>query len=240
MKTLYLDCFAGIAGDMFLGAMLDLGLDREAFLRTMESVVLFPGHEHGHAHPDPHDHEHEHSHEHNDTHHHAHHHSHGTDRLRIAITQTVRGGIAGTKVNIASSEDHPHRGLADVLEIIGASPLSPRVKERSAAAFRLLAEAEAKVHGTTPDKVHFHEVGALDSIADIIGAFVLVEMAGVDAVVSSPLNVGHGTITCAHGILPVPAPATAPVPAAPPAAPSPEPSTPAPATPPAAPAAPAG
>jgi len=209
MKTLYLDCFAGIAGDMFLGAMLDLGLDREAFLRTMESVMLFPGHEHGHAHPDPHDHEHEHSHEHNDTHHHAHHHSHGTDRLRIAITQTVRGGIAGTKVNIASSEDHPHRGLADVLEIIGASPLSPRVKERSAAAFRLLAEAEAKVHGTTPDKVHFHEVGALDSIADIIGAFVLVEMAGVDAVVSSPLNVGHGTITCAHGILPVPAPATA-------------------------------
>ena len=206
MKTLYLDCFAGIAGDMFLGAMLDLGLDRDAFLRTMESIVLFPEHEH--AHHDEHHHEHEDEHE-RDPHRKLDpEHNRTADRLHITISQTVRGGIAGKKVRIESFEDHPHRGLSDVLTIIEASPLSHTVKERSSAAFRLLAEAEAKVHGTTPDQVHFHEVGAMDSIADIIGAFVLVEMAGVDAVVSSPLNVGYSTITCAHGILPVPAPAT--------------------------------
>jgi len=203
MKTLYLDCFAGISGDMFLGAMLDLGLDREAFLRTMERIVLFPGHHRDHDHNHGHDHDHDHT----DPHHQDH--DHETDCLRIDISKTIRGGISATKVNIASFEDHPHRGLSDVLAIIEASPLSARVKEESGAAFRLLAEAEAKVHGTTPDRVHFHEVGAIDSIADIIGAFVLVEMAGVDTVVSSPLNVGHGTIKCAHGILPVPAPATA-------------------------------
>ena len=95
-----------------------------------------------------------------------------------------------------------------MLAIIEASSLSPRVKEQSSAAFRLLAGAEASVHGTAPDEVHFHEVGAIDSIADIIGAFVLVEMAGVERVVSSPLNVGSGTVRCAHGLLPVPAPAT--------------------------------
>ncbi len=199
MKTLYLDCFAGIAGDMFLGALLDLGLDRKAFLETMESIVLFPGHsrDHHHDHGGGHPHDHD------------HHHGPGAeDRLKISISRGSRGGIAGTKVSVSNLEDHPHRGLSDVLAIIGASPLSPRVKEQSAVAFRLLAEAEAKVHGTTTDEVHFHEVGAIDSIADIIGAFVLVEMAGIGKTVSSPLNVGSGTITCAHGILPVPAPAT--------------------------------
>ena len=201
MKTLYLDCFAGIAGDMFLGALLDIGLDRKAFLETMESIVLFPCH--GHS-GDHHSHGEGHSHGHDQDHHHH----HGPeDRLQISISRGSRGGIAGTKVSVRSFEDHPHRGLSDVLAIIGASPLSPWVKERSTAAFRLLAEAEAKVHGTTPEEVHFHEVGAIDSIADIIGAFVLVEMAGIEKTVSSPLNVGSGTIKCAHGILPVPAPA---------------------------------
>ncbi len=192
MKTLYLDCFAGIAGDMFLGAMLDLGLDREAFLKTMKGIVLFPEGAH---------------------HHHDHHHDHDRQRregetLEISIAPGSKGGIAGTKVTVRNFEDHPHRGLSDVLAIVEASPLSPWVKEQSAAAFRLLAGAEASVHGTTPEEVHFHEVGAIDSIADIIGAFVLVEMAGVERIVSSPLNVGSGTVRCAHGLLPVPAPAT--------------------------------
>ncbi|MDK2959669.1 MAG: pyridinium-3,5-bisthiocarboxylic acid mononucleotide nickel chelatase, partial [Synergistaceae bacterium] len=202
MKTLYLDCFAGIAGDMFLGALLDLGQDRKAFLETMESIVLFPGHGHSSAHCHSQDEGHSHGHDHD--HHHG---PEAGDRLKISITRESRGGIAGTKVSVRNLENHPHRGLSDVLAIIEASPLSPGVKEQSAAAFRLLAEAEAKVHGTTPEEVHFHEVGAIDSIADIIGAFVLVEKAGIEKTVSSPLNVGSGTIKCAHGILPVPAPA---------------------------------
>lgn len=202
MKTLYLDCFAGIAGDMFLGAMLDLGLDREAFLKTMKSVVLFPAHGHSHSHDHPHDHHHD--------HHHDHDHNHGGEHpnLEITIAKGEKGGITGTKVSVEAFEDHPHRGLSDVLAIIDGSPLSPWVKKKSEEAFRLLAAAEAKVHGTTPEEVHFHEVGAIDSIADIIGAFVLVEMAGVERTVCSPLNVGSGTVKCAHGVLPVPAPAT--------------------------------
>ncbi len=198
MKTLYLDCFAGIAGDMFLGALLDLGLDREAFLRTMEGIVLFPeeGHFHDHSHSHCHDHGHDHE------------HPHAGEKLKFSIRSGTRGGISGLDVTVENLEDHPHRGLADVLAIIEASPLSSRVKEKSAEAFRLLAAAEGKVHGTSPEEVHFHEVGAIDSIADIIGAFVLAEMAEAGRVVCSPLNVGHGTIRCAHGLLPVPAPAT--------------------------------
>ena len=197
MKTLYLDCFAGIAGDMFLGALLDLGLDRKAFLGTMEGIVLFPEKNTPHEHSHDHDHGHDHS------------HAVSGEKLKIIIQPGSKGGIAGTDVTVETREDHPHRGLTDVLAIIDASPLSPWVKEKSAEAFRLLAEAEGKVHGTSPEEVHFHEVGAIDSIADIIGAFVLVEMAGIRRVVCSPLNVGHGTIRCAHGLLPVPAPATA-------------------------------
>lgn len=196
MKTLYLDCFAGIAGDMFLGAMLDLGLDREAFLKTMEGIVLFPDGHHGHHHDEDH-------------HHHHHDHEHGSDRLSIAIRPWTRNGVTGTKVDVEALEGHPHRGLADVTAIIEASPLSPWVKERSTAAFRLLAEAEGKVHGVAAEEVHFHEVGAIDSIADVIGAFVLAEMSGAGRVVCSSVNVGSGTVQCAHGLLPVPAPATA-------------------------------
>ncbi|GAB1400987.1 nickel pincer cofactor biosynthesis protein LarC [Aminivibrio sp.] len=199
MKTLYLDCFAGIAGDMFLGALLDLGLDKKAFLRTMEGIVLFP------EEPSSHDHDHDHHHDHG----HDHFHAARGEKLKISIRPGSKGGIAGTDVTVESREGRTHRGLADVLAIINASPLSPWVKEKSSEAFRLLAEAEGKVHGSAPEEVHFHEVGAIDSIADIIGAFVLVEMAGIDTVVCSPLNVGHGTIRCAHGLLPIPAPATA-------------------------------
>ncbi len=197
MKTLYLDCFAGIAGDMFLGAMLDLGLDREAFLKTMKGIVLFPGNAHHH-----HDHDRDH---HDQT-------CCGrreTDQLTITVRPWERNGVTGTKVDVDALKGHPHRGLADVTAIIEASPLSPWVRERSTAAFRLMAEAEGKVHGMAAEEVHFHEVGAIDSIADVIGAFVLAEMSGAGRVVCSPINVGSGTVRCAHGVLPVPAPATA-------------------------------
>ena len=123
--------------------------------------------------------EHEHGHEHANEHAHAHEHNH----------------------------EHHHRHLHDIEAMISGSSLSQRVKRETLRAFALLAEAEAHVHGTTPDKIHFHEVGAVDSIIDIAGAFVLMEILGWPRVICSPVNIGSGTVKCAHGVLPVPAPA---------------------------------
>ncbi len=189
MKTLYLDCFAGIAGDMFIGALLNLvpthkilieglnkltGLDSSEYELIIENstkngisginfdVKLTHHHEH-------HEHDHEHEHE--------HHHHHG-------------------------------RNLADIEKIIMSSTLNERIKRESLRAFSLLANAEANVHGTTPDKIHFHEVGAVDSIIDIVGSFILIDSLNWPRVICSNINVGSGTVKCAHGILPVPAPAT--------------------------------
>ncbi|GHV31476.1 UPF0272 protein [Synergistales bacterium] len=128
----------------------------------------------------------------------------------VSARDDKRGGMAGVKVDITSREHHhPHRHLSHILKIISQSSVSDDVKARSAAAFRLLAEAEAKVHGLPAEEVHFHEVGAVDSIADIIGTMLLMERLGWPNVRSSPVNVGSGTVRCAHGVLPVPAPATA-------------------------------
>ena len=194
MKTLYLDCFAGIAGDMFIGALLNLvpnpeiirdeikkihSLDSKEYKIIIDQITrngiaginfdveVFHGdeHEHGHEHANEHAHAHEHNHE------------------------------------------HHHRHLHDIEAMISGSSLSQRVKRETLRAFALLAEAEAHVHGTTPDKIHFHEVGAVDSIIDIAGAFVLMEILGWPRVICSPVNVGSGTVKCAHGVLPVPAPA---------------------------------
>ncbi|MBQ7154558.1 MAG: nickel pincer cofactor biosynthesis protein LarC [Synergistaceae bacterium] len=196
MKTLYLDCFAGIAGDMFIGALLNLvpnmnilteGIRKLTALNPEEYELIIERttkngiaginfdvhlkHEHHHKHEGPH-HEHD-EHEHGQEHHH-----------------------------------HHHRHLADIEAMITASELPSRVKVASLRAFSLLAEAEANVHGTTPDKIHFHEVGAVDSIIDIVGSFILVDALGWPRVLCSSINVGSGTVECAHGILPVPAPAT--------------------------------
>ena len=104
---------------------------------------------------------------------------------------------------------HVHRGLGDILALIQASALSERVKGLASAIFTRLGEAEAAVHGTTPDQVHFHEVGAVDAIVDIVGAAIGVEALGIERVIASPLPLGHGWVTCAHGEFPIPAPATA-------------------------------
>ena len=103
---------------------------------------------------------------------------------------------------------HGHRNLTDIRNIIENSALREQVKEKSLKVFTRLAEAEAKVHGTSVEEVHFHEVGALDSIIDIVGGLAALERMGVEAVFCSPLHVGSGTVNCAHGTLPVPAPAT--------------------------------
>ena len=224
MKTIYLDCFAGIAGDMFIGALLNLmpgadkiltdGLKKLKALEPDEyklivehdvknSIsginfdVITHEHEHSHLHEE-HDHTHDHEHHHHEDleeHGHEHSHHHHED-------------LEAHEHEHNHEHHHVHRHLADIEKMIFESELSDRVKREAMRAFSLLAEAEAHVHGTTPDKIHFHEVGAVDSIIDIVGAFILMEALEWPRVLSSPVNVGSGTVTCAHGILPVPAPAT--------------------------------
>ncbi|WP_262920304.1 nickel pincer cofactor biosynthesis protein LarC [Parabacteroides sp. FAFU027] len=209
-RVLYFDCFSGISGDMTIGALLDLGIDREEFLSRMKKIKLdefeleikpgikkgitgtdFTVHiqkpgveepEHHHA-----AHEHHHHHAHGDHHHHGHEHHH------------------------AHAEAHAHgpsRNLNDIYQIIDNSELSDYVKVTSKRIFEIVAVAEAKIHGKAIDEVHFHEIGAVDSIVDIIGAAICLEMLHVDEVISSPLNLGSGFVHCEHGVFPVPAPAT--------------------------------
>jgi uncharacterized protein (TIGR00299 family) protein len=220
MKILYFDCFSGISGDMTIGALLDLGIDRKRFLDELAklnlegyrieivsktvngisgtdiNVVLTDpeeGHEHGHDHEHEHgqDHDlgHTHDHDHVHTHDHTHPHSHDD----------------------AHSHDHVHkngeRGLPEIEEIIERSSLSSNIKAFSKKVFREIAAAEAKVHGKPINEVHFHEVGAIDSIVDIAGTAICLELLGVERVYSSVLHDGSGFIECRHGIIPVPVPA---------------------------------
>ena len=121
-----------------------------------------------------------------------------------------RAGIAATKVHVClEDKEQPARHLSDIRTLIQKSSLTTSVKGTSIRIFERLAEAEARVHGTTPDHVHFHEVGAVDAIVDIVGSVIGLELLGITDVRSSPVNLGSGTVTTAHGNLPVPAPATA-------------------------------
>lgn len=168
---LYLDCFSGISGDMFLAALLDLGLDKKAFIEEIKKLPL--------------------------------------ENYDIKIKKDMKKGISGTNVFIDAMEGHhPHRGLADIYAIIDKSSIKDQVKQTAKEAFLKLAKAEGRIHGKSPDKIHFHEVGAVDSILDIVGACILLDMLKVDKIISSPVNVGSGFVDCAHGTLPVPAPAT--------------------------------
>ncbi|MBQ7578137.1 MAG: nickel pincer cofactor biosynthesis protein LarC [Synergistaceae bacterium] len=181
MKTLYLDCFAGIAGDMFIGALLNLVPTHKILIDGIKNLSGL----------DP-------------------------DEYELIIENATKNGIAGINFDVKLNhhhhehehEHHHGRHLADIEAMITASSLPERVKRESLRAFSLLANAEANVHGTTPDKIHFHEVGAVDSIIDIVGSFILVDSLGWPRVICSNINVGSGTVKCAHGILPVPAPAT--------------------------------
>jgi pyridinium-3,5-bisthiocarboxylic acid mononucleotide nickel chelatase len=189
-RTLYLDCFAGASGDMLVGAMLDSGLDfellRSALLKLgVEGYELSLGRVDrsgiSAAKFDVHLAGEPHSHE----HHHNHEHSHGHRR-----------------------QSH-HRSLSEIKRIISSSNLSELVKQRAQAIFQRIGEAEAKIHNVQIETVHFHEVGAIDSIVDIVGACVAFDALKIERIISSPLHVGSGTFQCAHGTYPVPGPATA-------------------------------
>ena len=131
------------------------------------------------------------------------------DGYAIEATAVKKNGIAGTLVDVPITETGVHRHLPDIEAIIEQSELSDWVKDNSKAIFHRLAEAEAQVHGTTLDHIHFHEVGAMDAIVDIVGSVIALELLGIDYIMSSPIPTGHGWIVAAHGRLPVPAPATA-------------------------------
>lgn len=128
---------------------------------------------------------------------------------QFTIEKTKRRGIAATKFNVLGTDTKKHRHLPHIVQMIDAASLSDRARANAKLVFQKLGESESAVHGTPIEKVHFHEVGAVDSIADIVGACVALDLLGVEAVVCSPINVGSGTVSTEHGIMPVPAPATA-------------------------------
>jgi uncharacterized protein (TIGR00299 family) protein len=133
----------------------------------------------------------------------------GLEGWSISAERVKRGQIFGTRVKVETSEGHHHRGLSIILDRIEKAQLAPRAADRARRVFTRLAEAEAKVHQMPVEQVHFHEVGAVDSIVDIVGAAIGFELLGIDAFACSPLDVGSGQVRTAHGLLPVPAPATA-------------------------------
>lgn len=193
MKVLYYDCFCGISGDMNLGALLDLGVD-ECYLRRELSKLNL------------------------------------NNEYELHVKKDNKKGISGTRVDVVLKNNHHHdhhhneaqtcikcdsehthhvhRNLKDIENIIISSSLNDRVKKLSLAIFMKVAEAEAKVHGESLYEVHFHEVGAVDSIIDIVGTAVCLDYLKVDKIMASSVQVGGGFVKCAHGVIPVPAPAT--------------------------------
>ncbi len=195
----YFDVFVGISGDMILGALVDAGLPVAELERVIHGLGL-------------------------------------SDQVALQVERVQKGPLAATKVTVITrgepdrphahlrhvpshhehhehehaheAHEHEHRTLEDVLALIRSATLSEEVKALAARVFQRLAEAEARVHGMTPEEVHFHEVGALDAVVDIVGAVAGLHALGVQRVVASPIPVTHGEAKTAHGILPVPAPAT--------------------------------
>ncbi len=133
----------------------------------------------------------------------------GLDGVELRFDKCSRAGIGGKNLTVDVAHDHSHRSLSRIEEIIGASTLADEVKERAIRIFRRLGEVEAAIHQVPIEKVHFHEVGALDSIVDIVGACIGFHELAVEKIYCSPLNLGSGTVKAAHGVMPVPAPATA-------------------------------
>lgn len=219
-KKLYLECYSGISGDMTVAALLDIGADENVLMKALASlpisgfkieikrvkksgidacdfnVILDKEHEnhdhdmeylHGEHHHHEHSHEHEHHHEeehaHTHEHEHEHHHHHTHEHT------------------------HEHRNLAEILHIISHADITPRARQTAVDIFTALGKAEAKAHGIDIDHVHFHEVGAVDSIVDIVAAAVCIDNLNIDEVIIPKLYEGHGFVRCQHGMMPVPVPA---------------------------------
>jgi len=175
MTTIYFDCFAGAAGDMILGALIDAGVPMSHVQEALGSL--------------------------------------GVDGVSVELDRVLKAGVSAAKFRVRdlrppTSHGHAHYHLKHIYAAIDRSALSPGARARALQMFRRLAEAEAAVHGTTMERVHLHEVGALDSIIDIVGTAAAMEWLAPARVVVSPVNVGSGMVQTAHGLFPVPAPAT--------------------------------
>ncbi len=178
-RVLYFDCFSGASGDMVLGALLDAGVPLDELRRALGSLAI--------------------------------------DGASISAARVLRAGVSATKFIVDSHDhhhahdhahEHAHRSLADINKLIERSALSAKAQARAKALFQRLGEAEAAIHQIPVEKIHLHEVGALDSIIDIVGAVFALEWFAADRITASPLNVGGGMVNSAHGLFPVPAPAT--------------------------------
>ena len=171
MKTAYLDCFSGISGDMFIGALLDAGLSFEELKKALATLPI--------------------------------------DGYSLEEKKEMKKGLTATRFIVSLNKtEHAHRGFNDIKEIIRDGDLSTDVKERSLRIFELIAREEGRIHNVSPDKVHFHEVGAVDSILDIVGVSFGIEFLGIGSVFSSRLPLGSGFTESGHGRIPIPAPAT--------------------------------
>lgn len=166
----YLDCFSGASGNMFLGALLDVGVPEELFQSIIDSL--------------------------------------GLKDVHIEQAKVSKHGIAGCHAQVHHPEQHVHRHLDDIIAIIDKASLDPNVAQTSIQVFRRLAVAEAKAHGTTEQEVHFHEVGAVDAIVDVVCTVAGFRHLEVDGIWASPVHLGTGFIQVAHGTMPVPVPAT--------------------------------
>lgn len=185
MKILYIECSMGVAGDMLMGALYELlnDEDRKKFTDKMNSL--------------------------------------GIEGLHVEAVPSVKCGINGTHMNVTvdgheeleshHSEHHHHHGASmhDIRHVIDAAGISENVKKNAVEVYECIAQAESMVHGKSADEIHFHEVGSKDAMADVIGCCMLIDIIGADRIVVSPVTTGFGNVRCAHGILPVPAPATA-------------------------------
>ena len=227
MRSLYLECYSGISGDMTVGALLDLGADQKVLEKALASLPIqgfqtevtrvkksaldacdflvkldaeHENHDHnmnylyGHHHGEEH-HEHCHDHVHDDDHTHTHEHD--------------DHDAHGEETHDHHHHHHEHRGMKEIMEILEQAELTDGARRLAKKVFTILGEAESKAHGTTLDQVHFHEVGAIDSIVDIVSAAVCFDNLGIEQVIVPFLCEGSGTVRCQHGILPIPVPAVA-------------------------------
>ena len=254
MKTLYIECAMGAAGDMLTAALLELMPDKEAALAKLNAMgipgvafeaepsakcgitgthmrVLIHGeeeesvpcghthaqedhHEHNHAHAHHHEHEHDHVHEHHHEHDHVHEHHYEHDHhvhthAHAHVQEDAHCHDSDAHDHAHHHEHDAHHGMAEIRSLIAELAVSETVKEKALAVYQSIAEAESKVHGAEVDQIHFHEVGSMDAVADVTAVCLLMELLAPEQLIVSPIHVGSGTVLCAHGRLPIPAPATA-------------------------------